>query len=187
MELTEPIESINAQLVDLFGIDTITGEPIYRVVWSEDQIEKRLTSFTKDGFQLLTPIVREIPKYRQWIQEKFILERLTIVPEINKDEIITKTSYEPLWVFEDNNGNFLPPALWACKFCIDTVHAALGRSSLAKYVDEEAKNPVEYREQRIQQMEKELFGNETATGDALAHDYGVVNSFGPTKIKGNES
>lgn len=178
MELTESIDSINAQLIDLFGIDTVTGQPIYRVSWSEDQLEKRLTKFTKEGFELLHAEVRELPKYRQWIKEKWVLERLTIIPEINANDLPTqKTSYEPLWVFEDGNGNPLPPVMWACKFCIDTVHAAMGRSSLAKYVDEEAKNPIEHREERINKLQNELFGNETSTGDALAQGYGVTNSF----------
>src|SRR5690606_31743133 len=151
-------ESINRQLKDLFGIDTVTGLPMYRVVWSEDQLEKRLTDRTDTGIHLLRPEVRLLPKYRQWIQNKYVLERLVVVPEINAHELPTqKLSYEPLWVFEDKKGNALPPTVWACKFCIDTVHAALGKQSLRKYVDEEAKNPEEHREKRIKQLEEELF------------------------------
>jgi hypothetical protein len=174
LELTEPIESINSQLVDLFGIDTVTGQPMFRVVWSEDQFEKRLTDRTKEGFILLTPIVAELPKYRQWIQEKFVLERLVIIPEASRTELPTsKLSYEPLWVFKTKDQTYVPPTLWACKFVIDTLYAALGKRSLAKYVDEEAKNPVEMKEARINQLEEELFGDEsfllgrTITGEAV--------------------
>lgn len=162
MELTEPIESINRQLVDLFGIDTITNKAMFRVVWSEDQFEKRKTEYTDSGIKLLEPEVRELPKYRQWIHNKYVLERLVAVPEVNKNEIFDKISYEPLWVFEDSRGNALPPTVWACKFCIDTVHAAIGKAGLRKYVDEEAENPIESREKRINKLEEELFGDESS-------------------------
>jgi hypothetical protein len=174
MELTEPIESINQQLIDLFGIDTVTGQPIFRVVWSEDQLEKRLTDTTLEGLQLLYPEIALLPKYRQWIQEKWVLERLVIVPEVNESELLNvKLSYEPLWVFQNDREEYLPPTLWAAKFVVDTVYAAMGKKSLAKYVDEEAKNPEEFREKRINQLQEELFGDEsnlllrTVTGEAI--------------------
>lgn len=175
MELTEPIESINRQLIDLFGIDTVSGQAMWRVVWSEDQFEKRLTDCTDEGLQLLRPEVRLLPKYRQWIREKFVLERLTVIPEVNSDELPTqKVSYEPIYVFEDRYGNYLPPRIDASKFVIDSLYAAMGRSSMRKYVDEEEKNPMEVREARIDKLQEELFGNETDTGDALAHGQAII-------------
>ena len=178
MEQTESIENINHQLVDLFGIDTITGQPMFRIVWSEEQFEKRLTSYTDSGLALLIPEVRLLPKYRQWIQNKYVLERLCVVPEINQDEIpVDKLSYEPIWVFEKKNGDALPPTLWASKFVIDSLYAAMGRHSLRKYVDDEAKNPEEHKEKRLKEYEEQLFGDEssllgrTITGEAVG--YGV--------------
>jgi hypothetical protein len=175
MELAEPIESINRQLIDQFGIDTATGRPIFRVVWSEDQFEKRMTNTTQEGLLLPYSILKELPKYRQWIQEKYVLERLVLVPETDQAEIPTsKMSYEPLWVFKGKDDMYVPPTMWACKFVIDTLYAALGKQSLVKYVDEEAKNPIETREERIKKLEDELFGDEsfllgrTITGEAIA-------------------
>lgn len=179
MLLTESIESINNQLINLFGIDTITGAPMWRVVWSEDQFEKRLGTYddyTTGGIYIRTVTeVREAPKYRQWIQNKYVLERLTLIPLINQDELPTsKLSYEPIYVFEDRHGNYLPPKVEAAKFVIDTVYAATGKSSMAKYIAEGDDNPVEYREHRISLLEQELFGNETDTGDALAYGEAIV-------------
>ena len=178
MELTESIPSINQQLIDLFGIDTITGKSMFRVVWSEDQFEKRLTSFTDNGLALLYPEVRLLPKYRQWIQNKYVLERLCVVPEINQDEIPTdKLSYEPIWVFEKKDGVAIPPTLWTSKFVIDSLYAAMGKKSLRKYIDDEAKNPEEHKEKRLKEYEEQLFGDEssllgrTITGEAVG--YGV--------------
>jgi hypothetical protein len=66
MELVESIETINEQLRRAYGIDSISSRPIYRVVWANDELEKRLMHFTDAGIQLLTPEIREVPKYAQW-------------------------------------------------------------------------------------------------------------------------
>lgn len=174
MELTEPIESINKQLIDLFGVDTATGKPLFRVVWSDDQFEMRKTDRSDAGIQLLTPVVRLLPKYKQWIESRWVLERLVIVPEMNIEELAgLKLSYEPIWVFRGPFDEYVPPTLWGCKFIVDTVYAASGKTSLAKYVDEEAKFPEEVRNQRIEKLQEELFGDEsnllgrTITGEAI--------------------
>jgi hypothetical protein len=176
VELTESVSEINRQLVDLFGIDTITGMPIFRVVWSNDQLEKRLVDTTDTGIILLNPEVRQVPKYKQWIIDKYVLERLVLIPDVNKSELPSqKLSYEPLWVFMNEKGEALPPVLWACKFVIDTVYAAMGKKSLRKYVDAEEQNPVEEREKRIATLTEELFGDEsgllgtTITGETVAY------------------
>lgn len=173
MELTETIENINRQLIDLFGIDTVSGRPIWRIVWSEDQFEKRLVNVVDSGLFLTEPVVREVPKYRHYIRERYILEYLSIVPEFQKSDLpSTKVSYEPIWTFVDGDGNYLPPTLVASKFIIDAVNAARGKKSLAKY-KEEGLEP-EAQAMRVQELQNELFGNETPVTDALAHGQGVV-------------
>lgn len=174
METSERIESINRQLRSQFGIDTESRDSIFRVVWSEDQFEKRLTRVSPSGIELLSPIVCEMPKYRQWVKEKYVLERLVVVPVADTEELCeAKKSYEPLWVFRTDKGAYLPPRFDVCKIVIDTLYAALGKKSLAKYVDEEAKNPVEAQEKRIKEYEEALFGDEsgllgrTITGEAI--------------------
>lgn len=182
MELAESIESINNQLREQFGIDTASTSPMFKIVWSNDQHEMRETNCTKEGLLLLTPMVVLMPKY-QWFKERYVLERLVGVPEFQQKELAgKKVSYEPLWVFQGKNDTYVAPTFWACKFIIDTMYAALGKKSMVKYVDEEAKNPEEHREARINKLEEELFGDEsflklrTVTGEAVAYT-------GPSKIK----
>lgn len=188
MELTEPIESINKQLVSLFGIDSDTGRPMFRVVESWTQYEKRLTNVTAEGFALQRPEVLEKPKYDQrdldW-KEKYILERLVIVPLANQEEIPTSgMSYEPLWVFKDPFNEPLPPRVDACKLVIDTMYAALGKSSMAKYVDPDLdpEQRIEDKLARVKELEEQLFGDEsslllrTVTGEAVGYT-------GPPKIE----
>ena len=183
MEITEKIESINQQLVYLFGIDTITGDAIWRVVFSEDQFEKRhgtYTDITPTGLYLREVTeVREVPKYRQWIKEKYVLERLVVVPEVNIKELPTsKISYEPIFVFENVKGQYLPPRLDVAKIIIDTIYAAQygpKNHSLKKYVDDESnqENSLETKRKRIDEISEYLFGEQsslqgtTVTGESI--------------------
>jgi len=184
MELTESIDSLNKQLVNLFGIDTITGHAMWRIVWSENQVEKRLMDTTDEGFQLLRPEVRLVPKYKQWIKERYVLEHLVEVPDINSGELpTTKISYEPIWVFETQKGDYLPPKLEAAKLVVDTVQSSIGHGGLRKYKDPDShqEEALENQKKRIDGLVTDLFGNETVIGDALAYGEGV--GFTTSKIK----
>ena len=131
MELREPIEEINKKLIQEFGYE-LTGQPRFRVVFSEDQYEKRWTDFTDDGFELLTPEVRLLPKYKQWVRAKYILERL--VPVVGETDLVTKVSYEPAWVFQDKHGNYLPPFFEGCKHIIESLLSNIaGAKTFTRY------------------------------------------------------
>lgn len=170
----EKIEALNARLIDHFGI-AWNGWAIFRIVWSEDQFENRLTEYDDKGNKLIFPEIRWLPKYKQYISDKYLIERLVSVPQVNQADLVDKISYEPLFTFEDGFGNPLPPSWEASKFVIDTVLAAQGESSMyAKYVDPDKDNPKEKRLERIEKLEQELFGNETSVGDALAYKQGVT-------------
>jgi hypothetical protein len=183
MELTEPIESINNQLRDQFGSDTITGLPMWRIVFSESQFEKRkgtYDDYTPGGIYLRTVTeVREVPKY-SWIKERYVLERLVIVPEFQQNELPTsKLSYEPLWVFQTGSGVYLPPRFDASKLIIDSVLAAqYADHNLAKYKDPMAglttSEQIEKKAAEIDKLQEELFGNETFVGDAIAHKEAII-------------
>ena len=177
MEIRETIESINEKLLNEFGVELSCGnQPRFRVVFSEDQYEKRLTNFTDEGFQLLHPEVRLLPKYKQWVRSKFILERL--VPISGETDLTTKVSYEPAWVFQDKSGNYLPPFFDGCKHVIESMFSAMGRSNtFVKYKDNST-SPEE-RALELKRVEDQLFGNETDIGDHLAYKTGIV-------VPGNE-
>jgi hypothetical protein len=184
MDLPESVETINLKLIDHFGLDTSTTQPIWRIVWSEDQYEHRLGTY--DDFVPNTNIylrtvteVRWVPKYRQWLPDVYVLERLVVVPEDNIPELpATKLSYEPIYAFKTSSGIPLPPKFVAAKFIIDMVYAAQGKSSVAKYKDPDAgldkEQQFEKKIEEIDNLQKELFGNESYVGDALAHKTGVV-------------
>ena len=176
------IEELNKWLAEQFGIDSVTGKCMWRVVWSDDQFEKRFgtyTDYTEDGKLFIREVteVRLVPKYRQWIQHKYILEHLVAVPQQNMVELLDiKMSYENLWTFEDKNGNPLPPRRDACEFIINTVLAAMhGTGNLKKYEDDESteEKSLELKRKRVDGLVEELFGEQsslegtTVTGESV--------------------
>lgn len=177
------VNRINQQLIDAFGIDTSTGQPLWRVVWSDDQYEKRMMPTTDEGFQLLHPELREVPKYKQWIEHKWVLEQLVVVPDENKEELAgLKLSYEPIFPFENDKGEALPASFEAAKFVIDLINATKGKGNLARY-KEEVETP-EAKRDRITKLADELFGGDgSISNEALAHGEGIAvpNNYNSTK------
>lgn len=184
MELIEKVETINDRLKDYFGVDTVSGLVIWRVVWSEDQYEHRLGTYddyTPSGIYLRTVTeVRKVPKYKQWIKRKFVLERLVVIPAVNEAELPeSKVSYEPIYVFQTGSGNYLPPKFEAAKFVVDLVYSAQGiGNSLPRYKDPDAglskEDAFEKKVGEIDKLQEELFGNESYVGDALAHKEAII-------------
>lgn len=166
----EPVEVINRRLQENYGETEEKGNrlPNYRIVWSEDQMELRRTDRTREGFQLAHPVVMELPKYRQWIQKKHVLERLTVVPIINEQDLpSSKLSYEPIWVFEDAKGRALPPVWPMCKFVIDGIHDRMAQAgAYTRHPDHN--ETKEELDARLKEIEAYLYQNETDVGDALA-------------------
>jgi hypothetical protein len=192
MYSVEPIDVLNKRLIENFGLFSTTTLPLWRVSWSEDQFEKRWLTYTKDGFELLTPEVHEVPKYRQWIKDKYILERLIAIPEYVENDLVDNLTYEPIWVFEDKNGFPLPPKWEAIYLIINQVYKAASNFTpgVAKYKDPEivdAKLAPEMQKAKIDKLIEEMFGNETDTGDALAYREGVTvpSNFERTKTNGS--
>jgi hypothetical protein len=171
MEIPEEINILNKRLKDFFGRFE-NGESNWRIVWSDDQLEKQLTEFTAEGFELPYKTLREVKKY-PWIQGKYVLERLVPVPASNAGDLTTKLSYEPIWVFEDNNGFPLPPIWDACKLLIETLlDQTLYKKGPYKIAEGEG-NTTEEIEARVEKLEKILYGNETEIGDRLARGEAV--------------
>lgn len=168
MEIPEPIETINKRLLDFFG-KFENGEPRYRVVWSEDEIEKVMTNFTKEGFMLPYEVLSEVPKYRQYIHNKYILERLVPVPAISQRRLCDKKlSYEPLWVFEDNNGNALPPKWQVITILLDSIHKQMTEHRGPYTSGDELNQTTEALEERAKKLAEALGVNETSVTDSLS-------------------
>lgn len=114
--------------------------------------------------------MRLLPKYKQWVHEKYILERL--IPIVGETDLVEKVSYESAWIFQDKNGNYLPPFYDGCKLIVESIYAAIDKkNTFVKYKDKNV-SPEE-RKAELERVEAKLFGNETDVTDALAYNYGV--------------
>jgi hypothetical protein len=170
---------INQQLKDKYGLDTVSGLPIFRNSWAEDQFENKFGTYedrTESGIYLRT--VTEVRKVRKYPFDdgKYILERLVVIPETDKGELVgAQLSYEPLWTWEDRKGNPLPPKINACEFLIQNVLAAQAvakmmitgdmqkdRPTMARYTDPENSQEasIELKRKRLIEIENELYGDE---------------------------
>lgn len=170
----EVLERVNTKLHSEFGEDH--NSPKFRVVYSDDQFENRWMTHTAEGLELIYPEVRLVPKYKHYIQHRYILERF--VPIVGDTDLTVKAGYEPCWTFilgiDISSDTFYD----ACKFIIEGLLIRSGRpSGHAKYKDPD--ESPEGRALKIEKMKEFLFGNETDTGDALAHHLGVSNPAEP--------
>lgn len=165
------LDRINKLLADKFGIDTITGRAMWRLSWANDEFEHRYATYrdySGDLFLREVTEMRYVPKYED--KDVYILEHLVIIPLIDERTLPTsKMSYEPLWTFHDRHGDPLLPTYEACDFICSTVLASMGKGAgnLQKYKDL-AKG--ETKEERIQRIEKELFGNESRLDNQMSSE-----------------
>lgn len=170
---------INQRLADNFG--NIEGKANFRLVWADNEREKRTTLFTEEGLQLLFPEVREMRKYPD-IRERYVLERL--IENLNFEELedgkpVTQLIYQAIWNFEvydsEKNRIGVCPNYAACKFIVETVMNAIEHpGATVKYTEDIS---PEAKEHRVKQLEIELFGDESAITDALSLRQGVA--YGP--------
>ncbi|MFI5420539.1 MAG: hypothetical protein ACHQ1H_06190 [Nitrososphaerales archaeon] len=101
-----------------------SGAPLFKLVWSNSETELRSGTFedyTTGGLFIRTFVgTRRVLKYNyiidRWILEKWFPPELTISHELPDSK---NGSYEPLYVFEDKKGNYLPPNLKALNFLIE--------------------------------------------------------------------
>jgi hypothetical protein len=167
----ERLEILNKRLLDHFG-KFEDGRANFRISYADDQYEKAISYYTEAGIWTPSPIITERKKY-PWLQNKYLLERLIGV--IGGD-LTEKTSYEPVWVFQDANGNPLPPIWIAIKTVIDSLIEGLGKKKIYKEAFGEG-NTKEELEERYKATYQMLYGNETDTTDALSRGDGV--GYGP--------
>ena len=174
----ETLEVLNERLKEHFGLFE-DGRPNWRLVWSTDETEYCLSYFTREGFQLLTPEMLLRKKYPT-TQDRYILEHLIPVPKDIKD-LTTKTSYEPLWTFQDADNNPTQPfwnVIWIMINQVQINMLAAGKQPIIK-APYGFGNTAEECEFRAKELMNQLFGNDTRISDSLAMDtavgYGIRN------------
>ncbi len=116
----------NNRLRDLFGL-YYDGHPLYRLVWSDSQIEKRFGTWQEwagDIFIREFTGIKEVPKY-PYAAARWILERRE--GHIPNPELPEQICYEPKWVFENEEGP-VDPEWWAIEHIIHAINNPRKRS-----------------------------------------------------------
>jgi len=188
----ESIAILNRRLEETYG-RYLDSRPHYRIVFSEDQFEKRWTNYTDEGFALLNPEVRELPKYRQYMQPPcYVLEKLTEIPEGPKNDLTEKLSYEPVWSFYDVNHNPVAPVWMAIQLILKSlIEQMTGVKGKIKYSDPrvehaDPKIAAEARNAEIDEMVEGLYGKEEDILHNAGHSGIVVPSNYANDSSGNQ-
>jgi hypothetical protein len=171
------IDRLNRLLIDFYGIG-FNDLPYFRVVWSDDMFELRKRTSTDAGVQLLIPKIMNSPKYKGFIEHKYVLESLTIITEYAQTDMALPYSYEPKFVFEDKAGNALYPRWDAMYLILESIRANIQGAGFGqvKYKDPTT-DPVTgalAAKAELDRVQQELFGNESDITDALKLKSGIV-------------
>lgn len=97
------------------------GAPIFKLVWSEDEREMRRGTFNEFYGEIFLRTfvgVKNVPKYN-YIKDRWILEKWQPSAVLELPESERRGTYEPFYVFEDTNHNYLEPNLKAIEFLIE--------------------------------------------------------------------
>lgn len=167
------LNAINKKLKDTYGLSELKQNFI--LTWVDENLrEMRLCSHSIEGFQYVQPRYEERKKYG-YINRRYVLEKLCVVPAQDGMELVEVLSYEPLWVFQTAPPKMEPlyPKWRAMEFVIENV---LEAARVGKYYSKPIQDPdlePDAKHKRINALMHELYGNETDTGDALAYKEGI--------------
>lgn len=183
-------ELFNRKLKELYG-QFEDGRAYFRLIWSEDEFEKRRMTHTDEGFPLTYPEVRLVRKYRPQTKDRYVLEGLQEILPYTETDLIEKISYEPVWTFQDSKGNYLIPIWPAIHLILETIRANQeGKGTgIPEYIilgvkdTDDPQEAARMKKERIDKMYEDLFGNETSVTDALARKSAITV---PDMNKGEE-
>jgi hypothetical protein len=122
---------------------SLTGQYIYRLVWSDKILENRYgtyNDFTESGLFIRSVTeTRLVPKYN-YIKDRWILEKWADGSLTRNKETpdASNGDYIPVYVFEDGKGNYLHPTRKVLEFLINSLNGRV-RKDLEpdeKYIEE---------------------------------------------------
>ena len=148
----ETIETLNRRLVERYGTDILLRARD-RIVWSTDQLEKREAEFS-DFHAIHTLLrtakeVREVRKYPDFL-DRYVLEMLIYCPF---PDVKNHNGYEPLFVFQRNDGTPLTPIWSAIEFIIKRLMTKVELKSDADFVQEDEKEAEKEAQEFLELLE----------------------------------
>ena len=139
----------------------LTTKPLFRLVWSDDQYELRKGTFGRfvQGIKVSEESrVESAPKY-SWIKDRWILEQW-FPPNVAYTEELPDSvngSYEPIYVFESNDGEALPLNKLVIEFVVSRALKPKTSGMLKKSISDAN---LEEREKRAAKEDWEVLNDE---------------------------
>lgn len=159
------VDVINRKLFEEYRV--LDGRPIYRLVWSDDQLELRVGTFTDWYGSILIreehKALREIKKYWYLEQQCWVLEKLVFMPkwEAMKDlleELVQARNgtYEPVYTFIGADNSPLPVSFPVVEYIIQCLHnpQKLTEKDYKAIYDAEERAETQYFEEKLGEEER---------------------------------
>ena len=158
------VNAINRRLHKEYRV--LDGRPIYRIVWSEDELELRKGKFTDWYGSIFIReyfAVKRVRKYWHLKNPCYVLEKLIFIR--GKEELkeiaselleVSRGSYEPLYTFCDSESNPLPVNWKVVDLILYTLHHPVKRTESDARADllKEEMEETKYFEEKIGEGER---------------------------------
>lgn len=155
------VDNINASLLDRFRV--LDGRPMYRIVWSDHQLEMRKGKFTDwYGHIFIREVtaVRQIKKYwylpiQCWVLEKLVfIKGNAALKDLTAELVEAKNgTYETVYPFCNPDKGITLPVSWpVVEFILHNLHnpgVKLTESDVRAMELEEEKNEADYFYEKI--------------------------------------
>lgn len=170
----ESLTIINKRLETRYGRDVAENLPKFRVVWSEDETEKRHGTYNKispSGLYLGTETgTVEIKKY-WYLAPCWVLEKLERIPDRKThDEVQASYTYEPIMVFLTKDDQLLPLRWRPIELAIQSwLNAEKG----VQKTEEDFRQEQEAQLKKEEQAVMDSF-DASEVADALSYGEGIV-------------
>jgi hypothetical protein len=179
IELPDHVKSINRRLKK-FGLNP-NKLPIYRVVFSGNEFEHRRGEFNlfKGKLFIRTEFGTHKVKKYSYIKEKFLIEKWIepqLINLLSNNEIVDSNGYEPIYIFEDKDGNFLRP-IWSVSenVCFANQNPTNYWKRKQQYEDEEKKQEQEDYNAVATEHDRTSIGLALATGEGVGFTKEIKN------------
>lgn len=171
------VREINESLLNLFGRHLTSDRQVFRLVWANDQTERRFGTFNVfagDLFLREETGVRTVSKYPQY-ENQYIVEKLH--ENLHQDVMEGSHSYEPIFTFPIG----LPPKFEAVEKVVRTILGHIAGAPIPKTEKEALYQDNELKKQEVKEARHQLDEISSPSEIQLAFEAGDAISLAGAK------
>lgn len=157
----EDIKRLNLKLDETYGRYD-NNRPIFRIVWADSQVEKRMGTFR----EFLGPLflreetkLAERKKYPE-IKDRWVLEHQIPIPEVYRYDfdsiLLGGYSYEPVWIFNGPGDTYQVPIWDACQeLCTLAIYGPEKKLTLTDMIEADEKEFAKAVQKNLEILEND--------------------------------